>query len=262
MSEDEYEVHARYYDAAYEVNKSLVDLPFYLKEAEKSPGPILEIGCGTGRITKEIAKLGKEVIAVDSSAAMLGILRDKLQVSDLAGRIHLQKGDIRQLELNRKFPLIILPFRVLQHLYCLEDQVNAFKNVTKHLEPGGRVIFDVFYPQFHLIYGKIGELVEEFELTGKDGEGKRLRRTYIKDRVDKIEQSYEGRFIYQIFAGKDCLKEEIKSIKMAFYTVPHLKLLLRLAGLQLLKSYGTFAKRPLDNTAQEIIIIAGLNNNK
>jgi len=255
MKEDDYKIHARYYDGAYDSKADLVDLPFYVGEASKSDGPILEVGCGTGRITKAIADLGKEVVGVDASATMLEILKKSIEGKEVENLIQLIEGDLRTLQLGRKFPLIILPFRVLQHMYTLEDQKSAFERISAHLEPGGAVIFDVFHPRFESVYSGVGEAIED--LSWQDNNGNRVTRTFVKDRFDKVDQTFEGRFIYRTFKADACIKEDVTPLKMACYTVPHITLLLDGAGLEARKRFGGFDRAPLDNAAREIIVVAG-----
>jgi len=255
MKGDDYKIHGQYYEGAYDSIADLVDLPFYVEEASRSAGPILEIGCGTGRITKAIANLGKEVVGVDSSAAMLEMLHNSIKGKDIQKLIEFKEADLRELELGRKFPLIIAPFRVLQHMYTLQDQKSAFARIREHLEPCGRVIFDVFYPRFDFVYSGIGEAIQE--LDWQDSKGNRITRTFVKDSFDKIEQSFEGRFIYRTFDEGACIKEESTPLKMSCYTVPHIQLLLDASGLQAIETFGTFGRTPLDNSSKEIIIVAG-----
>jgi SAM-dependent methyltransferase len=253
VNEDDYRINAIYYDGAYNSLETLVDKPFYVEEAKRSGGPVLELGCGTGRVTRAIARSEIDVVGVDSSASMLGIFQRHLKEEDtiLADRIHLHEGDLRSIRLNRTFPLIILPFRVLQHMYTVDDQMKAFATIARHMDDQSTAIFDVFLPRFEQVYGHIGETDDKREWTLENGE--RVVHTFVKDRVDKIEQSFEGRFIYQTYHGDEVVKEDTTSLKMVCYTPPQLRLLCAMNGLEVIETFGSFARTPLDNDASDII---------
>src|SRR3954452_15685819 len=113
-----YDAIARVYDP-WSVSVT-EDVPFYLAEAERSGGPVLELGVGTGRIAVPIAAAGIEVIGVDLSAGMLEVARER---AELAGvQIDLRQGDMRDPPVQGQFPLVLCPFRSLLHMETDEDR--------------------------------------------------------------------------------------------------------------------------------------------
>ena len=130
MSEtDTYKITADYYDAAYGNAPNLVDLPFYLDLAKRIGGPVFEMGCGTGRVLLPIARAGIEIHGLDSSAAMLRVLQNHLhgEPAEVQRRVVLHEGDMRNFRGRRKYPVITIPFRPLQHMYTVDDQVAALR---------------------------------------------------------------------------------------------------------------------------------------
>src|SRR5437764_13997664 len=123
---DTYHIIAKYYDGAYAAKQDLVDLPFYIDLAEQSRGPVLEIACGTGRVLLPIARRGIEIRGVDNSLPMLDVLKANLarEPQQVRQRITVQEGDMRTFRLNRKFPLVTISFRPMQHMFTVEDQVS------------------------------------------------------------------------------------------------------------------------------------------
>jgi len=144
---------ARYYDAACAADTRLKDVPFYLDVAKSAAGNVLEIGCGTGRILLPTARAGIPIDGLDFCSAFLEILREKLkgESPEVQERVSLYEADMRSFTLGKTYSLITLPFRPLQHLYCVEDQLAAFRCFHTHLKPGGRLAFNVFYPDFKLL---------------------------------------------------------------------------------------------------------------
>ena len=139
-----YDKIARVYDPW---SRSVVeDVPFYVEEAVRSGGPVLELGVGTGRIAVPIAAAGIRVVGVDLSAGMLEVARER---AELAGvELDLRQGDMRDPPIGEEtFPLVICPFRSLLHMETDADRRLALRAVSRGLSPGhGRFVFDVFTP--------------------------------------------------------------------------------------------------------------------
>ena len=120
------------------------DVAFYLEEARKSGGPVVELGVGTGRIAVPIAADGIRVIGIDSSRAMLEVCARRAALAGV--ELHLRVGDLRQPPVVERVPLVICPFRSLLHMHTDEDRLNVLGAVHELLVPGGRFVFDVFAP--------------------------------------------------------------------------------------------------------------------
>jgi len=254
---DSYKISARYYDQAYGVKKDLLDLPFYLDLARRSGGPVLELACGTGRILLPIAREGIAIHGIDNSAPMLNVLRKNIQQEpkDVRELISVAEGDMRDFRSNRQYPLVIIPFRPLQHMYTVEDQLAALNTAAFHLEDEGTLAFDLFFPKFDLIYSGIKEEIHELEWPLNSDPGKIVRRYLRKESVDKVNQNFTAAFIFRTYQGGKVVQEETEPLKMSYYTYPHLRALFMLAGLEIVEEYGSFARAPLDNNAEQMIFI-------
>jgi len=254
---DSYKISARYYDQAYGVKKDLLDLPFYLDLARRSGGPVLELACGTGRILLPIAREGIAIHGIDNSAPMLNVLRKNIQQEpkDVRELISVAEGDMRDFRSNRQYPLVIIPFRPLQHMYTVEDQLAALNTAAFHLEDEGILAFDLFFPKFDLIYSGINEEIHELEWPLNSDPGKIVRRYLRKESVDKVNQNFTAAFIFRTYQGGKVVQEETEPLKMSYYTYPHLRALFMLAGLEIVEEYGSFARAPLDNNAEQMIFI-------
>ena len=252
-----YELSAKYYDDAYAVKPDLVDLPFYVDLAKQIGGPILEMGCGTGRVLLPIARMGIEIHGLDNAPTMLGILRERIQnePEQVRSQIALHQGDMRQFRGQKKYALVTIPFRPMQHMYTLEDQVAALKTGAFHLDDNGILALDVFFPKFQLMDVGIGEEMLELEWPARSHPGRIVRRYFKKDAVDKIHQVFSATFIFRTYHNETLVSEETERIKLSYYAYPQLKALFRLAGLEAVEEYGSFSKTPLDNTAKEMIFL-------
>jgi SAM-dependent methyltransferase len=254
---DSYHVAAKYYDGAYGAMRDLTDAPFYLDLAKESGSPVLEIGCGTGRVLLPIAREGIEIHGVDNSGPMLGILKESTsrEQPGVSRKVTLHAGDMREFRLDRKFPLVTIPFRPMQHMHTVGDQLRALTSAAAHIAEGGMLAFDVFYPKFDVLHRGIGEERLEAEWSPPAKPETVIRRYYRKDAVDKINQSFTLTFIFRTYQNGHLTAEENDTLKMSYYTYPHLRALFLLAGLEPVAEYGSFAKAPLDNSADEMIFL-------
>lgn len=255
---DSYRVLSRYYDAAYGSKADLRDIPFYVDLAERIGGPVLEIGCGTGRVLLEVAARGIEVDGLDSSEDQLRVLREKLDMSspDVRDRIRLHNADMRAFALDRRFRLITAPFRPVQHLYTVAHQIAAFRTIRQHLLPEGRFAFDAFYPQYHMLDQDLHVERLDLEWPDREAPGRIVRRFFVREQVDKLNQVFSGQFIFRVFEGDKLVFEERERVSMSYYTYPHFLLLFELCGFQVLEQYGSFAGEPI-GVCKEMIFVLG-----
>lgn len=251
------EISAKYYDEAYATKEDLVDLNFYLDLAKRIGGPVLELGCGTGRVLLPIARQGIAIHGLDNSLSMLDVLRKKLpqEQKDVRELVSVIEADMRTFRSNQRYPLVIIPFRPLQHMYTIEDQLAALQTAAFHLEPDGILAFDVFYPRFASMDSGIGEEVLELEWTPKFEPGRIMRRYFRKDSMDKIQQTRSLTFIFRTYEAGKVVREETEPLKMSYFTYPHLRALFLLARLEIVEEYGSFDHAPLDNKADQMIFL-------
>jgi SAM-dependent methyltransferase len=120
------------------------DIDFYVEEARRSGGPVVELAVGTGRIAIPTAAAGIEIVGVDSSEGMLAVAREQAAAAGL--ELDLRFGDLRDPPVAGTFPLVTAPFRSLLHMRTDADRRSALRAVWKLLDPGGRFVFDVFTP--------------------------------------------------------------------------------------------------------------------
>ena len=137
-----YDQIARLYDPW---SRSVVeDVEFYVDEAVRSGGPVLELGVGTARIAVPVAAAGVEVVGIDLSQGMLEVARERAALAGV--EIDLRPGDMREPPVEGTFPLVLIPFRSLLHMETDPDRRAALRAVARLLAPGGRFVFDVFTP--------------------------------------------------------------------------------------------------------------------
>src|SRR5712664_273902 len=228
------------------------DVGFYVEEAKRARGTVLEVGCGTGRILLPIARAGCSIVGVDSSRQMLERCRAKLagEPAAVQGRVRLVLREMRDLTLGATYALIIAPFRVLQHLTTVDDQLRCLEVIARDLAPNGRLVFDVFNPAF-------AKLVEADGIEREDTpeqrlpDGRTFRRAWRVARVRWIDQVSESELIYYVDG-----KRYVQAFEMRWYLAAELRHLLARAGFRVREMYGDFERGPVVDGCPELVVVA------
>jgi SAM-dependent methyltransferase len=172
------------------MNTDLSDLKFYKKWLPKNKNArILELCCGTGRLTIPIAKDGYNISGVDITSSMLA--KEKASESHLG--VEFIEADIRTLELPEKYDLIFIPFNSIHHLYKNEDLFQAFNVVKNHLKENGLFLLDCYNPNIRYITEGEKEQKEIAQYKTKDGRNvliKQKMRYKNKTQINCIEWHY------------------------------------------------------------------------
>jgi SAM-dependent methyltransferase len=236
------------------------DVGFYVQEAASVRGAVLELGCGTGRILLPLARAGRTVVGLDNSREMLGRCRAKVAVepAPVRARITLHDHDVLTFDLGATYSLVIAPFRVLQQLTTVDDQLGFLAAVARHLAPGGRFIFDVFNPDFAALARADGI---EREDTPEQAlpDGRSFRRAARVTRVRWVDQVSETELIYYVSARPGATPERfVQAFEMRWYLRAELLHLLARTGFRIREMYGDFARAPLVDGSPEQVVCAEL----
>lgn len=120
------------------------DIQFFVDEAKKCPGQVLELMAGTGRVSIPLIEAGIKLTCVDISAELLAILRDKLAQRNLSADV--VQADVCKLDLGKRFDRVIIPFSSFAHILSPQDQLQALIRICEHLSPGGEFIVTLGNP--------------------------------------------------------------------------------------------------------------------
>jgi SAM-dependent methyltransferase len=198
-SMDEYGAAAEYYDFV-PVYAERADVTFWVDAARESGGPVLEVGCGTGRVLLPTARAGVEITGLDLSQRMLAVLRKRLQAesAETQTRVRLVEGDMRDFDLGQTFALVTIPFRPFQHLLSVDDQIACLRTIRRHLRPGGRLILDLFNPSLPALLddSRAQEQAPEPEVLMPDG--RRFYRTWRRTGIDHYHQVQQVEMYYYV----------------------------------------------------------------
>ncbi len=216
-----YDSIARLYDPW---SRSVVeDVSFYVEEAVRAGGPVVELGVGTGRIAIPTAAAGIRVIGVDSSQGMLDVCADQARRAGVAQNLDLRLGDLLDPPVTERVRLVTCPFRAYLHLRDDESRLRALHAARDLLVPGGRLVFDVFAPGADDIEETDGRWVE--------------RESGIYERADWDTDA-------QVLTLSVRGEEGETTMTLAWLEPARWQALLAEAGFEVTAVYGWFDRRP------------------
>ncbi len=222
---------------------------FYREEARRAGGAVLDLACGTGRLTLPLARDGHEVLGLDASPRMLAAARRKAERAGL--RPTFLHGDMCDFELGRRFALVIIPCNSLAHLAGTEEVLACLGAIRRHLLPGGTLAFDVVLPKPALLAGA-EEGWRRLDLGPNPSSA--IEAEEIA-RYDPVTQLRTARWRLRPGCGMARVEAEMTLRQFFPREVP---LLLRLAGFELVAHHGDFAREPLMPWSLSQVCIARL----
>jgi SAM-dependent methyltransferase len=245
-----------FYDALPFYNERR-DAEFYLNAARQQGEPVLELGCGAGRVLLPIARAGIRITGFDLSQPMLEKLRAKLtaEPGEVRARVELIHGDMTRLDLGRKFHLITMPFRPFQHLLTVEDQIACLQGVERHLAPGGRLVFDFFQVDprgmFDPAFQKEGA-PKSFDLP----DGRHVERTERIAAFHRATQINDIELIHHVTHPDGRIERLVYAFPMRYFFRYEVEHLLARCSLRVAALYGDCDGSPLGDTSPDMIFVA------
>lgn len=239
--------------------KDRADVDFFVQEAVESGGEVLEVGCGTGRVLIPTARAGITITGIDLSQHMLDVCREALtkEEPEVQERVKLVQGDMRDFDLGQKYALATIPFRPFQHLVRTEDQIQCLECIYAHLEPGGKLILDIFNPSLSRIaredYGEENQTEPAFTLP----EGIRVQRAdRVMDR-DFTHQVQHVELIYYLTHPDGREERIVHAFPMRYLFRYEAEHLLARCGFEVENLYADYQKNPYGSIYPgELIFVA------
>ncbi len=220
------------------------DIPFYKRLVAKYGGPVLELACGTGRVTIPIAEMGYDVVGLDISEPMLAHARKKSKRLNITW----VKGDCRDFDLGRKFKTIIFPFNALAHLHDRESIEACFSCVRRHMLDDGVFVLDIFNPSLKVLTREPEKRFTVCEYDDPDGLGKLVLTE--NNSYDDAKQLNHIKWHFAV-GGKETTRE----LDMRMFFPMELDALLHYNGLEIVEKFGNYDGEPFGPGSKEQIPI-------
>ena len=255
---------AERYDALHADRVS--DVAFYAREAEAAGGPVLEVGCGTGRVALAMAAAGIAVTGLDRDPALLAAAAAKRAAAPRPaaarsvagrGRLALLCADMRAYAFRRPFAAVMMPFRVFQSMLSVPDQLAALAAARDALAPGGRLVLDLFDPRLDVL-AEAAEGPAPLAGTGRSYEDARGRwRERVAARYDLESQIVDLTYVYEREPGAGGVADRaFERLRVRYFTRWEFEHLLARAGYEIEALYGGWDGGPPTAEGEDMIWIA------
>jgi ubiquinone/menaquinone biosynthesis C-methylase UbiE len=225
------------------------DIEMWCRFAAQWGGPILEVCCGSGRITLPLAKAGYEIYALDYSEKLLDILKSKIRADY---KIHTIYADMRDFHIAQTFNFAFISYSSFQQLLTLDDQLTCLATINKHLNKNGKLIFDIT-PCLCEGDNSVAQSLQYTIRYPKNNSTVKLYSGYEIDRLNLIKHYYDK--YVEIFANGE---ERVfsHSISLKECSPDYMKLILEKSGFRLVEIQGGFHNEKLDKLSNNAIYIA------
>lgn len=228
-------------------------LDFYLDLARAADGPILDVACGTGRVMLPCLKEGLDVDGLDLASAMLARLWEKAEAAGFRPQLH--QASMAEFRIPRRYALIVIPFNAFVHNLTTADQIANLVRCREHLEPGGQLAFDTFFPGAALIAAPSGVRNLEAEVHHPEtGLPVRMFDTHTLDRVEQLMHSQME--IEMLDATGNAVETRPCRTTTRWIYKGEMELLLRVAGFDHWQIFGGYDRRPLVRDTDLMIVQA------
>lgn len=223
--------------------------------AEEAGDPILELGCGTGRVLMPLALAGHQITGVDVSPALLDIARRKVAEQSLQQQVDLICADLLTLQLLRRdYAFAYCTSNTLMHFTTQADQLSVLRTAFHHLRPGGQLLIDLFNPDVQRLTAINGimELADRWE---DEGAGQEIIKWSVRT-VDWAEQLQETVFIYESIHPSGQSTRTACPFMLRFLWRGEAELLLKAAGFVVEDVWGDFDGGDYDAASDHLILLA------
>jgi ubiquinone/menaquinone biosynthesis C-methylase UbiE len=225
------------------------DIPFFIKESENYGGEILELMCGTGRVSIPLLKVGRKMTCVDYSKGMLDSFKKKIKNEDYS--VDIVEMDVTSLNLDKKFGLIIIPFHSLSEILTIEKQQETLNCISDHLETGGTFILTLQNPKNRLKQadGKI-RVIGKFPVD----EDKEMILSYTNQYSQK-EKIVSGYQFYEIYNSENIMTEK-RYLEINFKPIQlnTLREMIAKTDMEITKIYGDYSFGEFDIQESDFMI--------
>ncbi len=244
------------------------DLPLFLDYAEKQGSPVLEIGCGTGRVTLALAKAGYKVRGFDLSENMLTIAHQKVaeQPKEVRERIQLDKQDMSEMEVEGTYTLALMPYGEFAHVIETERQIQTLQRVHDNLTDDGLLIigmsnWDAREQRVSYEGGEIARwghsMPVKYEGTFHDPRNGNTITRYLARGYDPAKQIAVHVYIHERHdSAGNFLSKTTNILPIRYIFRYEMELLLERSGFTVENIYGYYDKSPFKHDSRRMIFLA------
>jgi SAM-dependent methyltransferase len=233
------------------------ELDFYRRLASRADGTVIEIACGTGRVTIPLTQAGVEMVGLDHSTQMLAEARRK---SASISNVRWVQADMRSFDLAEHFALAIIPGHSFQNLLTGDDQLACLEQIGAHLRPGGKLVVHLDHQDVDWLgdlFKSAGGVSEPSRLITDPATGRQLRVTEIWS-YERADQTAVLVTRWEEVKADGSIGDHWQTDPVRIHCVFRLEMehLLGRAGYSGATVFGDFFESPLTETSSEMIWVA------
>ena len=224
-------------------------LDFYKRQIARYGEPVLELACGSGRLTIPLAEAGVEIMGLDISEEMLNLAT--LKASERGVNLPVVRGDVRSFNLSKEFKFIFIPAQSLTHLHTREEIEDCFSCVRRHLAEDGRFLVELFNPSVKLLARDSAHRYDVGEYEGPNEEGGRV---FVTEAV-RYDAATQINYIRWFLRNERNDLERVLSFEMRQFFPQEIDALLWYNGFLIEHKYGSYDEEEFCSGSPKQLIV-------
>ena len=215
------------------------DVEFYLAQARKVGGPVLDLACGTGRVAFPLALAGFDVTGLDRAPGMIAIARAK-QRAEGRGKLRFVRGNMVRFTLGRRFGLIIVAYRAFQHLLTPKDQRSSLEHIRRHLRKDGRLVVHLFDPRLEFCLPVSPAMNSRRPTVHDPATGHDVALEVLDRQTDPLTQTFSERWHWTVSRNGTAVQTYDDVLRLRWTYRYEMRYLLELCGFVVRAEYADF----------------------
>lgn len=251
LEQNEYAILSQFYDLEYSVFDA--DLDMYRQFAERARGPILELGCGTGRVLEAFDDIAYPIVGIDTSNAMLDIAKRRVPEDVTLVQRDMRECDVDPQLPNRPYSFVLSAINTFLHLPDVRSQIETLESVRRVTASGGIMLLDLFVPDPVYISRLNGEVTLEFQHIFENGDrlDKLVARTH-----DLATQLIQTTVYFDVTSPNGSVKRLVDHYSTRYVHLYELEHLMSRTGWELVSLFGNYDLEPFASDSDRILALA------
>jgi len=228
------------------------DVDFYLAQARKTGGPVLDVACGTGRVAFPLARAGVDVTGIDRAPGMIAIAKAKQRESRLKN-LRFVRANMTRFSVGGKYRLAIVAYRAFQHLLTPSEQRSCLTSIHRHLARRGRLVVHLFDPRLEFCLPDSPPLASKRTSTHDAATGCEVALDVTDRRTDPVTQTFSEIWRWRVMRDGVAVRSYDDELRLRWTYRYEMRYLLELTGFKVVGEHSDFKGSPPRYGAEQVI---------